>query len=117
VIDFDAFRAEQKAEPLEFIIGGNTYILPSALPASLALDVIRRNALDSEAELDPESLIVIGNALFAGKFDRVLDENQVTMDEIPELFRLIFAQYSGEPEAPNPESLPESTPAKKATSR
>lgn len=119
VIDFDAFRAEQKVEPLKLRIGGNEYLLPASLPATLALDVIRRNGDDAEAEMDPAQLIGMGEGIFGGEkeFARILDENHVTMAELPELFKMVFAAYNGEPEVPNPVSPPRSTRAKAASSR
>ena len=105
VIDFDAFRAEQKAEPLELHIGGNVYSLPTSLPASLALDVIRMNADDSEAEVKPDTLAVMGGGIFGEDlFRQILDENGITLAELPELFKMVFAVYSGEPDSPNPET-------------
>lgn len=117
VIDFDAFRAEQKAEPIMLKLGGHTYPLPSSLPATLALDVIRKNGVDSEAELGPGELVTMGEGIFGGseQFNAILSENSITMEELPELFKMVFATYNGEPEVPNPES-PASTSAEAATS-
>jgi hypothetical protein len=112
VIDFDAFRSEQTAEPLELRIGGRVYNLPSSLPASLALDVIRMNAEDATAEFKAEDLMAMGRGIFGGElFDTVLRDNGVTMEELPELFKMVFNAYTGAPEDPNPESLPESVTA------
>jgi flagellar motor switch protein FliM len=118
VVDFDAFRAEQKADPITLKVGGNTYQLPAAIPASLALDIIRKNGDDATAELDPATLITMGNAIFGGDetFTKILDENKITMDELPKLFEMVFAEYNGASEDPNPESPPDSTPAETATS-
>lgn len=109
VIDFDAFRSEQKAEPLELHVGGNVYQLPTSLPASLALDVIRMNADDAEAEVKPEQLEAMGRGIFGGEqFDVIVRDNAITMAELPELFKMVFAVYTGEPDSPNPESSAES---------
>ncbi len=119
VIDFDAFRAEQKVEPIALKLGGHTYSLPAALPATLALDVIRKNSVDAAEELDPATMVDMGEAIFGGpeQFNKILTENNVTMNELPELFKMVFATYNGEPEAPNPESPSAPTPAKKGSSR
>lgn len=111
VIDFDAFRAEQAAEPVELRINGHTYALPASIPASLALDIIRRNPDDSELELSASELATLGDKIFGGKenFAAIIDENNITMTELPELFKMVFATYNGAPEAPNPE-----TPAPKS---
>jgi hypothetical protein len=113
VIDFDAFRAEQKAEPLELKIGGHVYQLPTSLPAALALDVIRLNAEEGEdAEVKPDFLETMGRGIFGGDlFETIIQENGITMAELPELFKMVFAVYSGEPDSPNPETSPESETA------
>jgi hypothetical protein len=106
VIDFDAFRAEQEAEPVELRVNGRTYELPASIPASLALDIIRRNPDGSVVELDSSELATMGDKIFGGKenFSRILEDNSITMAELPELFKLVFATYNsaGASEAPNP---------------
>lgn len=118
VIDFDAFRAEQKAEPLVLRVGGNEYTLPSSLPATLALDIIRRNPNEADVELRSDELEELGQSIFGGAetFHRILVENNITLEELPELFKLVFATYNGEPEAPNPET-PDPTSAETGSSR
>ena len=117
VIDFDAFRAEQKADPIVLKLGGNSYTLPASLPATMALDIIRKNGEDASVELGAADLVPMGEAIFGGpeQFKHILDDNGVGMDELPDLFKMVFEAYNGEPEAPNPES-PASTPAEAATS-
>ena len=119
VIDFDAFRAEQKVEPIALKLGGHTYPLPSSLPATLALDVIRKNADNSDEEMSPGDMVAMGEGIFGGaeQFNAILTENNVTMEELPELFKMVFSMYNGEPEAPNPESPSDPTPDPKASSR
>ncbi len=108
VIDFDAFRAEQIAEPLELHIGQNVYNLPTSLPAALALDIVRMNAKEEDDEVDLDTLAVMGDGVFGAElYEKILRENNITMTELPELFKLVFAMYSGEPDAPNPENSPE----------
>jgi hypothetical protein len=106
VIDFDAFRAEQKAEPVSLKIGGRDYPLPSALPASMALDIIRRTEDNASEEIEGAELLRMGEEIFGGKgeFDALLRENKVTLTELPELFKMVFAAYNGASEDPNPES-------------
>jgi hypothetical protein len=111
VIDFDAFRAEQKADPLILKLGGHEYELPSSLPATLALDIIRRNPNEADVELESSELDTLGQTIFGGeeKFRRILSENNITLTELPELFKMVFATYNGEPDAPNLET-PNPTP-------
>ena len=108
VIDFDAFRAEQEAEPVVLRVNGHEYALPSSIPASLALDIIRRNPDSSDVELRADELATMGDKIFGGKetFDKIVEENGITMEELPELFKMVFATYNGtgEPDAPNPET-------------
>lgn len=97
VIDFDAFRAEQKKEPVILTLGGRDYSLPPSLPAALALDLIRMNADDSDAEFRSEDIERMGAELFGGsaKFHEVLREGAVTMDEMPELMKQVLNTYAG----------------------
>lgn len=96
-IDFDAFRAEQKAEPAYLTLGGKQYELPASLPAALALDLIRMQAVDADADLRPEDVDRMGAALFGGleKFRTILSDGAVTMDEMPELIKQVLNMYAG----------------------
>lgn len=97
IVDFDAFRAEQKQEPLELKIAGQTYALPASMPASLALDVIRLHE-DMEADQEPkvEDLLKIGAGLFGGtaKFQAVLMEAGVGLDELGDLIQMVIEAYT-----------------------
>ncbi len=106
VIDFDAFRAEQNAEPLILKIGGHEYELPASIPATLALDIIRRNPDESNVEIEANELATMGDKVFGGReaFNRILDENGITMAELPDLFKMVFAMYNGASDDPNPET-------------
>lgn len=103
-VDFDAFRAEQKLEPLKLRIGGKERELPPSLPAALALDVIRlQEALGPDADPGVEDLMKIGAGLFGGKdaFLEVLADGGVGMTELPSLIEMIIAEYTRVPD-PNP---------------
>lgn len=97
VIDFDAFRAEQKQEPVSLKLGGKEYALPASLPAALALDLIRMNATDADREPNMDEIERMGAELFGGTavFHEVLREGGVTMDEMPELIKMVLNQYAG----------------------
>ena len=100
VIDFDAFRAEQKAEPMLLKIGGKTYKLPPSMPAALALDIVRLKALEGDdANVQVEDLLKVGSALFGGEaqFQSILAEGGITMDELPELLKKVITAYSPSP--------------------
>lgn len=95
-VDFDAFRAERKEEPVYFVIGGKTYELPPALPAAIAVDVIRLRAIDGdESEVPLDVLETFGQALF-GKdiWAKLLGEHRVTMAEVPPLLEQVLEVYT-----------------------
>lgn len=103
VIDFDAFRAEQQAEPITLRIGGKDYELASSLPASLALDIVRMNAgsggLD---EVSEEYLETVLRSLLGDHYSEIISENRITLKELPELIKMVFAAYGGGVEATVP---------------
>ncbi len=96
-IDFDAFRAEQKQEPVMLALGGRTYALPPSLPAALALDLIRMNASDPDREPTMGEIERMGAELFGGTehFREILREGAVTLDEMPELIEMVLNMYAG----------------------
>lgn len=105
-VDFDAFRAEQKKEPLELLISGKTYQLPSTLPAALALDVVRLNEeMQADEDAKIEDLLRVGAAIFGGseQFQTVLSESGVGLDELADLIKMIIEAYTGAPD-PNSEA-------------
>jgi hypothetical protein len=105
-VDFDAFRAEQKLEAFNLVIGGKTYEMPPSLPAALALDVIRLSEeMDAKAEPKIDDLMRIGAALFGGKeqFRTVLLEAGVGLDELGDLIQMVIEAYTGKRD-PNPEA-------------
>ncbi len=98
-IDFDAFRAEQKQEPLELKLGGKTYELPTSMPAPLALEIIRlQGGGDGEMDIPPTEIARLGAALFGGveQFETIMTDGRVTMDEMPELIKMVVMMYSGD---------------------
>lgn len=110
VIDFDKFRAESKDEPVDFIIGGKTYALPSSLPASMAVDVLRMKAeMDDDEEVPAEQMDLFGRSLFGPTmWEALLHEHRITIDEISPLMEQVFEAYMGSTEedddAPKSES-------------
>lgn len=106
VIDFDKFRAESKEEPVEFIIGGKTYVLPPSLPASMAVDVLRMKAnMDDDEEVPAEQMDNFGRSLFGPTmWTELLGEHRITIDEISPLMEQVFEAYMGAPEDEGPKS-------------
>lgn len=106
-IDFDAFRAEQKNEPVYLTLGGKDIELPPSLPAALALDMARLGALDDDADVDPAEIVRIGKAIFGSEeaFRALLETHGVTMAELPELVRMVIEAYTTSPSAdPSPDA-------------
>lgn len=107
-IDFDKFRAEQKDEPVEFIIGGKTYYLPSSLPASMAVDIMRiRTNMDDDDDVPEEVMDTFGQSLFgATMWSELLREHRITVDEISPMLEKVIEAYTGsaETEGADPKS-------------
>lgn len=104
VIDFDAFRSEQKHEPHQLKIGGRMYELPPSIPVSLALDIARLQETEGgETDVDEDMIRKLGASLFGGKdaFETILRDGGVTIDEMPELVKQILMSYGSGGTAPN----------------
>lgn len=113
-IDFDQFRAEQKDEPLDFIIGGKHYALPSNLPASLAVDIIRMRAqLGEDDEVPVDVMESFGRNLFGETiWEALLQEHRITITEIPVLIERVMEAYT---EAPKDEGSETKSPTSATT--
>lgn len=114
-IDFDAFRREQSPQaPITVRVGGVDYQLAASLPASTALDIVRM-AEDQKAneEVKPEDLMNVGSGLFGGRdaFRAVLENGRVTLDELPDLMRMVIEAYTEATADPKATTLQESTPS------
>lgn len=112
VVDFDQYRAERDEEAVDFIIGGKTYALPPALPASIAVDTIRMKAdLDDEADIPLEEFDAFGSSVFGPTiWEALLREHRITVDEIGPLIEKVLEQYVGDVEDPKAEGDPEQPP-------
>lgn len=102
IIDFDAFRAEQKHEPVILRIGGIDYDLPPSLPAAVAIDVLvlQQTLEDDEAEVPFETLQKVGEAIFGAEvWEACLRKHQLSIDEIPDLIGQVISIYAPEPTA------------------
>jgi hypothetical protein len=98
-IDFDAFRAEQKREAVDFVIDGVHYALPPALPASMAVDVIRMQSdLGEDAEVPNETMDIFGRSLFGATiWEKLLVEHRITVDELSPLLERVLEVYTDAP--------------------
>lgn len=105
-IDFDKFRAEQHNEPVVLRLGGKDYELPSSLPAALALDIVRLQAVNPDAEFSEADVERLGAALFGGeeRFVQILADGAVTIEEMPELIQQVLQAYGSGGPRPNREA-------------
>ena len=103
-IDFERFRAERAQEPVEFKIGTETYHLPPALPAALAIELISIRKLQNEDEdVSFEMLNNVGSRLFGSEtWGALLDKHQITTDELPLLVKEVLAAYATPEESADP---------------
>jgi hypothetical protein len=121
-INFDNFRAEQEDEPVTLIIGKEEYALPSSLPASMAVDMMRmqEDFNDPDVEVPPSAMDRFGASLFGDTmWESLLRKHRITIVELPILMEMVFEAYSDEPPKEDPEATPESTseaPASGSTS-
>jgi hypothetical protein len=96
VIDFDAYRAEQAEEPVLLKVGGKEYTLPTSLPASIALEIVRMNAAGPDAEVSEAYLERLGRAMFGGdQFVEIIEANNITLKELGPLITMAMAAYGG----------------------
>ncbi len=122
-IDFDAARAEWNDEPLTMRAYGETFELPSAMPASVMLDVVRMQADNGdEAEISVnDALSLLRRVVPADVLDKLLERDDFSTDDFGELVRLIMGAYMGgdvgEAPAPNREQRRSSTPPTSTPSR
>jgi hypothetical protein len=95
-VDFDAFRAEQNQEPVKLVIGGKIYDLPAAMPASIAVDLIRmKSSLADDDDVPVDQLDRVGRAVFgADLWETVLGEHRIQVNEIGPLIQMVLAAYS-----------------------
>lgn len=119
VIDFDRFRAEQKDEPVLFLIGGEEYALPSSLPASMAVDMLRMQDVfnDPEADVPPDVMDQFGRSLFGETmWEALLRRHRITVDEISPLMEQVFEAYTDAPKEETEESTSETQEPDSASS-
>jgi hypothetical protein len=113
-INFDQFRAEQRDEPVVFIIGGEEYALPASLPASMAVDMMRMQAVfeDEDQEVPNDVMDQFGRSLFGvSMWEDLLKKHRITVNEVSPLMERVFEVYT---EAPKDETP--GTPAPTSTS-
>jgi len=113
-VDFDSFRAEQKEEPIVFIIDQEEYFLPGSIPASLAVDVIRmQTKLSDDDEVPTEQVDSFGRSLFGPSiWELLLRKHRITVTELSPLLEQVMKAYTDDPKATadlEPPTTPEPT--------
>lgn len=95
-IDFDAFRAERKAEPVEVIIGGEHFLLAADMPAEVALEIVAlRKEYGDDATVPVEKIEDLARALFGSDtFDALIHKHRLSADELGVLVTSVFGQYN-----------------------
>jgi hypothetical protein len=95
-IDFDAARAERNAEPVTLTLGGVTYVLPPALPADIALDLIRlRSEAGDGAEVPIGELHKFAHSLLGAEAEAIIA--RITLPELEDLLVRLIAIYAPSP--------------------
>lgn len=118
IIDFDQFRSEQKEEPVIFIIGGEEYSLPPALPASMAVDAMAlQERMDDDDDVPPQMMDQFGRSLFGETvWEALLRRHRITVDEIPVVMEKVLEEYTDVPKAETEGSTSESEPSDSVSS-
>jgi hypothetical protein len=93
-VDFDAFRAEQKREPVILVIGGEEIELVSDLPAPLVLDAW---AAGDDAEVSNDTILDLLNAAFGGRdrLDEIARKYTIGLGELATLAQMVIQAYAG----------------------
>ena len=94
-VDFDQFRQEQDAEPIEFKIGGDTYSLAPTIPAAMVLKIIRlQNEIGPDAQVTLEVFDALGRSVFGPQqWDEILEKHHLGYQEMPELVQAVMSAY------------------------
>lgn len=118
-IDFDIFRAEQKDEGIDFIIGGEHYALPASLPASVAVDTIRMKAqMDDDDEVAIESLDSFGRSVFGPTvWEALLTKHRITINELEPLISRVMEAYTEGPKEETEDQTSATEPSSSTSSK
>lgn len=95
-VDFDAFRASQKKEPVVLVIGGEEVSLAADIPANIILDIMAQGA---DADVEDASILALLDAAFGGEEKRseIVSRFEIGLTELGDLARMVMSAYSGEP--------------------
>ncbi len=100
LIDFDAFRAEQRTRPLIIRVGGTDYALPSSPPAAVALDGIRLSR-SGATTIAADDVARLAEGLFGtAVLDELLRLHRLTVAELQALIGQVMDAYAAEASPP-----------------
>lgn len=101
--DFDAFRREQRGEPLGFRINGQEFVLPPALPALVMLKAVELMVTrGADEEIAPAELVDMLRGIFGhDQLERLLKSTNaqgvaLSMEELSEVLTWVIQAYRGE---------------------
>jgi len=98
--DFDAFWASRNAKPIRFKAFGKVYTLPSEMPASFALKMVR---LQQEGKADkptePADVLEMAEILLGKKTFHELIEKGMGINQFVDLITWVINVYAGEEQA------------------
>jgi hypothetical protein len=116
-IDYDAARAEREREPLILKAFGRSFKLPSQMPASLFLDLVRMEEERGSAEelTIRDAFRLMSHVLPKPVLDELMEHKELSVDDFGELVGMIVQAYKGDDlgEAPAPDR--DARPPKAAT--
>lgn len=102
LIDFDAFRAEQRGEPLKIKIEGETYELAADLPAAVMLDYLRLTEDGDETVIPTRQLRKVMLHMFGAEvLEALVDKHRLTDRELSALFQQTMSAYTKKVARPN----------------
>lgn len=95
--DFDTAKAEAAREPVEFVVRGQRFSLPSELPAIVPLEMLAlKSELGEGADMPPEAVLKLIRGVFGDETDRLL-ESGISMTELEAVLGWVMSEYGGGP--------------------
>lgn len=93
--DFDAYWSEAEEEPFVIKAFGREYVLPSDLPASVALRILRLQRRYFDCAIPSDELMDLGLLLIGKEQIERLCADGMTVGQLGELLQWILSSYAG----------------------